>query len=61
MYGVILTSTNRAMRSSSRSNENNQVYIEQIQWAREQIIQKYREAIPDLLPVVELALQSLAL
>ena len=49
------------MRSSSRSNENNQVYTEQIQWAREQIIQKYREAIPDLLPVVELALQSLAL
>ncbi|CAF1421534.1 unnamed protein product [Adineta ricciae] len=61
LYGVVLTSTNLAMKNSSRSTESNQVYVEQIQWAREQIIQKYREAIPDLLPVVELALQSLAL
>jgi hypothetical protein len=39
----------------------NQLFNEQIQWVREQIIQKYREFIPDLLPIIESALQSLAL
>lgn len=67
MYGVILTASNLAMKTSSttsktgNSNENNQVYLEQIQWAREQILQKYRESIPDLLPVIELAIQTLTI
>ncbi|CAF1427916.1 unnamed protein product [Adineta steineri] len=67
LYGVILTSTNLSIKNPSTasktqaSNDTNQSFIEQIQWAREQIIQKYREAIPDLLPVIETAIQSLTL
>jgi len=67
LYGVILTSTNLAIKTSSTTprnqnlNENNHLFIEQIQWAREQIIQKYRETIPDLLPIIESAIQSLTL
>jgi len=67
LYGIILTSTNLAIKTLTTNpkaqnlNENNQLFNEQIQWAREQIIQKYREIIPDLLPVIELALQSLTL
>ncbi|CAF0889941.1 unnamed protein product [Rotaria sordida] len=67
LYGVILTSTNLAIKTSStnpkaqNSNESNNLFIEQIQWAREQIIQKYKETIPDLLPIIESALQSLTL
>ena len=67
LYGVILTSSNLAMRTSgnaakaANSNENNQVFLEQIQWAREQILQKYRESIPDFLPIIELAIQSLGI
>ncbi len=66
LYGIILTSTNLAIKTTTttttnskaqNSNENN----EQIQWAREQIIQKYREFIPDLLPIIEATLQSLTL
>jgi len=62
LYGIILTSTNLATRTSTRNpstNENNQPIIEQIQWAREQILQKYREIIPELLPIIESAIQSL--
>ncbi|CAF1421514.1 unnamed protein product [Adineta ricciae] len=48
LYGIILTSTNLATNNSSsnsRSNENNQGFTEQIQWAREQITQKYLEML----------------
>ncbi|CAF0874562.1 unnamed protein product [Rotaria sp. Silwood1] len=67
LYGIILTSTNLTIKTTStnpkaqNSNESNNLFIEQIQWAREQIIQKYRETIPDLLPIVESAIQSLTL
>lgn len=64
LYGIILTSTNMATKNSSKSQsttDNNQAFVEQIQWTREQIVQKYREALPDLLPVIESALQSLTL
>ena len=67
LYGIILTATNLAIKTSGtasrtqNSNENNQVFLEQIQWAREQILQKYRESIPDLLPTIELAIQSLTI
>lgn len=66
LYGIILTSTNLSLKSSSgnssktsNANEINQSYLEQIQWARDQILQKYRESSSDLLPIVEIALQSL--
>jgi tetratricopeptide (TPR) repeat protein len=65
LYGIILTTTNLSTKISSanpkaqNSNDGNQLFIEQIQWAREQILQKYRETIPDLLPIIETALQSL--
>ena len=62
LYGIILTSTNLSIKSSTNSkNETNPIFMEQIQWAREQILQKYRETIPDLLPVIESAIQSLTL
>ncbi|CAF1577769.1 unnamed protein product [Rotaria magnacalcarata] len=67
LYGIILTSTNLALKTLGtnskiqNSNENNQSFNEQIQWAREQIIQKYIETTPDLLPIVESAIQSLTL
>jgi len=67
LYGIILTSTNLAIKSSTTNpkqqnlNENNHLFIEQIQWAREQILQKYREIIPDLLPIIESAIQSLTI
>lgn len=65
LYGIILTSGNLSNRSALSNTktatgiETNHLYVEQIQWAREQIIQKYRETIPDLLPIIESALQSL--
>jgi ER membrane protein complex subunit 2 len=61
LYGVVLASSNIAMRSTSKSNnvnEQNHWSTEQIQWAREQIVQKYRDLNPDLVSVVESALQS---
>jgi len=67
LYGIILTSTNLAIKTSTINpkqqnlNENNHLFIEQIQWAREQILQKYREIIPDLLPIIESAIQSLTI
>ncbi len=67
LYGIILTSTNLALKTSTtnpkvqNANENNQLFIDQIQWAREQIIQKYRETMPDLLPIIESAIQSLTI
>lgn len=63
LYGIILTSANLSMKVSSnsktQSSNENHVFIEQIQWAREQIIQKYRDTVPTLLPIVESALQTL--
>ena len=67
LYGIILTSTNLAIKTSTTNtkvqnlNENNHLFIEQIQWAREQIVQKYREINLDLLPIVESAIQSLTI
>ena len=66
LYGVLLTSNNLSLKSSSnsnRSNSNNDAnihqYAEQNLWAREQILQKYRENHPELVSIVELALQNL--
>jgi tetratricopeptide (TPR) repeat protein len=66
LYGILLTSTNLAIKTTTtsktqNSNENNHLFLEQIQWVREQILQKYREMIPDLLPIVESAIQSLTI
>jgi len=50
LYGIILTSANTKSRST---NENNNKII------LEQILQNYKETIPELLPIVNKALQSL--
>lgn len=64
LYGVLLTSLNMPTKGASKSqssSDNNQAANERIQWAREQILQKYREGNAELLPVVESALQSFTL
>ena len=68
LYGIMLTAINLSIKTSSSSNpkaqnlnENNHIFIEQIQWTREQIVQKYRENISDLLPIIESSLQTLTL
>jgi hypothetical protein len=55
------SSSTTTSKTQSSSNENNQLFIDQIQWTREQILQKYRKTIPDLLPIVESAIQSLTI
>lgn len=61
LYGVILSSTNVNTKSSSsnRSNETAQQSAEQVQWAKDVLFQKYREQLPDLVPLVESAIKSL--
>ena len=49
------------MRISSRPNDSNRVYIEEIQWTHEQIIKNYREAIVDLASISELAFQKFSI
>ena len=66
LYGIILTSTNLSIKNQHQIQKIRKmkiinIFIEQIQWAREQILQKYRETIPDLLPIIESAIQSLTL
>ena len=43
------------------TNETNRLSSNQIKWAREQILHKYRETNPDLMSFVEASLQSLTL
>jgi tetratricopeptide (TPR) repeat protein len=49
LYGIILTSAN--MKSRTTTENNNKIIMEQI-------LQRYKETIPDLLPIAEKALQS---
>ncbi|CAF2042868.1 unnamed protein product [Rotaria magnacalcarata] len=49
LYGILLTSANMKSRNL---NENSNKII------KEQILQKYKETMPDLLPFVEMTLQS---
>ena len=50
LYGIILTSANIKTRPTSENN--NKIIMEQI-------LQRYKETIPELLPIVDKALQSL--
>jgi len=52
LYGIILTSGYIKPRDIMEHNKNNKIILEQI-------LQNYKEIIPDLLPIVEKALQSL--
>ncbi len=49
LYGIILTSANIKPRNTT---DNNKIIVEQI-------LQNYKEIIPDLLPIVDKALQNL--
>ncbi len=51
LYGIILTSANMKSRTTMENNNNKLIL--------EQILQNYKEIIPDLLPIVDKALQSL--
>ena len=50
LYGILLTSTN--MKSKSMTETNNKIIIEQI-------LQKYQETIPELVPFVDKTLKNL--